>query len=819
MSLKVKFSLTIVLMVAIKFNVLSQMSLRFIANRLVNILPEEKVYLAFNKPYYSMGETVFFKAFAVMADNHKPDSISSVLYVEIIDGKTNVLKERKIFSLSNGITYGTFDTDSLQNDVKIIAYTKWMLNYPPSFMYNAMIPIFSKESFKNNIDKENEENIKVQFFPEGGYSIVGLASRIAVKSTTDNGQNISIEGKVIDNNGIFIDSFRTSELGLGHFILQPLTAIPYKVITTRGNQKAKEFILPEPLTTGFTMFTDVLTEPDKVMVFVETNLSETLMPDSLFFIAHTRGLLNYATKLEIKRKNNKVFYIEIPKKKFQQEGIVHLSLFSGDGIPLCERLFFNENKTQRLIINAKLDKSIYAPKEKIELDIEIKDSYNKPISTELSISVIDAEKVDFDRNSENILTYLLFSSDLASHIPSPYSFIQDSSLHTRQSMDWLMMTHGWRRFVWQTLFDTVKTIPHYFPENGFTLKGNVVDKKKSNKYIADQNILLTLKNKNIGNDQVYWSQTDSMGNFSLDNLIFDDSTTCFVKLANYKKEYNAKVVVDAPPSVFPNFNKSFQDYTSDENFYLEKKSYLKIGDDVKVSKIISLDTLTVKGKAITKLQKRDSRGFYYGKPNESIKIETGSTALHENLVSYLNGRYGLRMYASPTGSVSIASLRGTNSLMGGLSNEMPIVMVDGIQISPQMLLTIPMSVVEKVDIIRSANAMFGSRGTNGVINILTKDSKGFYNINRENESVDNLPFVKLTGFAISREFYTPDYTDKPSENNNPDSRNALYWSNTIKTDENGKSKIIFYNSDDCKKSRITLQCVDKEGKIGYFIQE
>ena len=176
------------------------------------------------------------------------------------------------------------------------------------------------------------------------------------------------------------------------------------------------------------------------------------------------------------------------------------------------------------------------------------------------------------------------------------------------------------------------------------------------------------------------------------------------------------------------------------------------------------------------------------------------------------------MYASPTGSVSIASLRGSNSLMGGLSNEMPIVMVDGIPITPQMLLTIPMSTVEKVDIIRSANALFGSRGANGVINILTKNNKGFYNINRENENVDNLPQVKLKGFAINREFYTPDYTDNPLEKSKLDVRASLYWSNTIKTDEYGKTKIIFYNSDDCKKSRIIIQCVSKEGKVGYFIQ-
>jgi hypothetical protein len=96
-----KLNLIIFLIFALKADAISQISLRTISKKLVNALPQEKVFLTFNKPYYSAGETIFFKAFAVMADNHKMDTLSGILYLDIVDAQTQVLKERKTLPLYN----------------------------------------------------------------------------------------------------------------------------------------------------------------------------------------------------------------------------------------------------------------------------------------------------------------------------------------------------------------------------------------------------------------------------------------------------------------------------------------------------------------------------------------------------------------------------------------------------------------------------------------------------------------------------------------------------------------------------------------------
>lgn len=74
----------------------------------------------------------------------------------------------------------------------------------------------------------------------------------------------------------------------------------------------------------------------------------------------------------------------------------------------------------------------------------------------------------------------------------------------------------------------------------------------------------------------------------------------------------------------------------------------------------------------------------------------------------------------PTGNTQIR-LRGTNTIGG--ANTSPLVLIDGI---PGELSTVAPEDVESVDVLKdgSAAAIYGTRGTNGVILITTKQAKG-----------------------------------------------------------------------------------------------
>lgn len=110
----------------------------------------------------------------------------------------------------------------------------------------------------------------------------------------------------------------------------------------------------------------------------------------------------------------------------------------------------------------------------------------------------------------------------------------------------------------------------------------------------------------------------------------------------------------------------------------------------------------------------------------------------------------------PTGSTQIR-LRGTNTIGG--ANTAPLVLIDGI---PGELGTVAPEDVESVDVLKdgSAAAIYGTRGTNGVILITTKQAKGV-DINQVeyNGYVSTSLIAKKLDMLNADEFRTlyPDY--------------------------------------------------------------
>src|SRR5687768_1419833 len=57
--------------------------------------PQEKVYLHTDKPYYAVGDTIWFKAYVTMGSRHKPSTHSGILYVDLINERDSIQKTLK----------------------------------------------------------------------------------------------------------------------------------------------------------------------------------------------------------------------------------------------------------------------------------------------------------------------------------------------------------------------------------------------------------------------------------------------------------------------------------------------------------------------------------------------------------------------------------------------------------------------------------------------------------------------------------------------------------------------------------------------------
>jgi hypothetical protein len=106
--------------------------------------PIEKVYMHLDKPYYAVGDTIWFKAYLTM-DIHAPSEISKVLNVELVNSRDSVVEEIKL-PVANGTAFGNIVLAGLnykQGNYRLRAYTQWMLNYNTSYMFDKIITVGS----------------------------------------------------------------------------------------------------------------------------------------------------------------------------------------------------------------------------------------------------------------------------------------------------------------------------------------------------------------------------------------------------------------------------------------------------------------------------------------------------------------------------------------------------------------------------------------------------------------------------------------------------------------------------------------------------
>ncbi len=103
---------------------------------------QEKVYLHMDKPYYAIGDDIWFKAYVVNAQTLTPTPLSNILYVDLINSRDSIKKTLRIPLLA-GFGYGNFELkDSLgEGNYRIRAYTKWMRNFADAFYYDKVVKV------------------------------------------------------------------------------------------------------------------------------------------------------------------------------------------------------------------------------------------------------------------------------------------------------------------------------------------------------------------------------------------------------------------------------------------------------------------------------------------------------------------------------------------------------------------------------------------------------------------------------------------------------------------------------------------------------
>jgi hypothetical protein len=102
-----------------------------------HVKPEEKAYLRFDKTYYAMGDTIWYKAYLFNAAYLTPSGTSGILYVDIANDSNKVIKQYRL-PVQTGITWGNISLDEKDftpGTYTIRAYTNWMRNFGDDYFF------------------------------------------------------------------------------------------------------------------------------------------------------------------------------------------------------------------------------------------------------------------------------------------------------------------------------------------------------------------------------------------------------------------------------------------------------------------------------------------------------------------------------------------------------------------------------------------------------------------------------------------------------------------------------------------------------------
>lgn len=105
------------------------------------VYPLEKLHLHFDKPYYAVGDTLWFKTY--LYHNQIEYQPSKIAYVDIINGRDSLIQTLRI-PLVNGTGEGYFVLDPQvvkQDNYRFRAYNKWMMNFGMDNFYNKVVTV------------------------------------------------------------------------------------------------------------------------------------------------------------------------------------------------------------------------------------------------------------------------------------------------------------------------------------------------------------------------------------------------------------------------------------------------------------------------------------------------------------------------------------------------------------------------------------------------------------------------------------------------------------------------------------------------------
>jgi len=761
----------------------------------------EKIHVHFDKNSYNAGETIWFKAY--ITEGILPTTISTNFFAELID-RTGKIVDQKIIPVFLSSAACSFDIPlGWKGDGLLFrAYTTWMLNFDSTLLYTKPIQILSSDSKQKSFSARTE----LKFLPEGGELVAGLESILAFKAANEFGYPVNISGNIKTSNGEPVQEFKTVHNGMGRLKFTPKTDTRYYAEWTE-NGETRTVELPQAKPSGLVLN---VTENNEAIIVTVSRSKNAEELKAVHLVAQMHQQVVYKAKLNLDKKEK--VQASIPRQALISGNLL-VTVFDEYWQPVAERLKFVDREDYSFSADIKWLSKDLKKRGLNTFEIQIPDT----LASNLSVSVTDA-LADVGATNDNIISKLLLTSDLRGYVYNPAYYFSNGSDSTKEHLDLVLLTNGWRRYDWKQLAAGIVPELKHKKDSYLNLSGTVLGVTPAQ--IPKGTVLNLILMKKDSTRQYINAPVNETGTFAVNKLVFFDTVQVFYQF-NGKSYLNERASVEFNRKTLsiPALSKpdksllGIQPYSiSDRNLLFASKAAQILPQLEKKAK--GLDEIIIRTKARTReqeLEKKYTSGLFQGGNSRNFNIlDDPMATTYQNIFDYLQGRIpGLQIDGNVNALLEENGEQNKQAYSVTRRNVPTSLFVNEMEVDANYLLNVPLSEIVYLKVIDPPFIGGSGNGLGGAISIYTKKGgEGFTN------NKTGMTSTRFSGYVMPKEFYSPDYASPSPLHEVEDVRSTLYWHPYLLTDKNSrKVKIQFYNNDISTSMKVVVEGINEEGRV------
>jgi hypothetical protein len=352
---------------------------------------------------------------------------------------------------------------------------------------------------KFDLPVRNNLTYQIQFYPEGGYLVNNLLSKVGFEIKDRQGAVIKAKA-VLYENDTAIDTIQTNSIGIGSFSIRPQSSKKYDVKLLTEGRASIAYRLPAILKHGAVLSTGSVMANNDFRMHLESN-----QHTKVYVLVHNFSsiLLHAVLNLDANKIQNIRFNLDsVPI------GLNTVTVLDSNYKPIAERIFFAHydqlNQTELIT-----DKNEYNTRDQVNLKLNVLHKNKTPLAALVSIACVQSNRIS-GNNQQNIIDYFYlgqYLNKLPNH-PMGLKYVDQEYLND------VLLVKTWSRYKWPET--EVGPVNESKVLSSFDYKGNITKKKKL--------LVAPMGLTTIAGENLKFLNTDSVGQFNVPfvNLIIKE---------------------------------------------------------------------------------------------------------------------------------------------------------------------------------------------------------------------------------------------------------------------------------------------------------